>query len=133
MFGHDKQEEYQLFVCNSNMTLVARGVQVIYVNVHYLCTIVCGVALRNFDLLSVDVENIDTPLNLDDLFKGLSWYFPHVNSLKKKRAKGRCYAARLIDLNEYFASFTGVTIYDKIGIHEINEILLNSMPNIWYK
>ena len=59
--------------------------------------------------------------------------FPMWIRLKKMRAKGRCYAARLIDLNEYFASFTGVTIYDKIGIHEINEILLNSMPNIWSK
>ena len=86
LFDHDKQEECLLFVCNFNMTLVARGMQVMYVNVRYLCTIVCGVALRNFDLFSVDVENIDTPLNFDDLFKGLSWYLPHVNSLFKKRA-----------------------------------------------
>ena len=81
LFDHDKQEEYLLFIYNFNMTLVSRGMQVMYVNVRYLCTIVCGVALRNFDLFSVDVENIDTPLNLDDLYIELSWYLPHVNSL----------------------------------------------------
>ena len=46
------------------------------------------------------------------------------NSLKVRR-----YAARLIDLNEYLASFTRATIADKIGVTELNEIILNSMPN----
>ena len=42
----------------------------------YLCTIVCGEALRQFDLLSDDVENADTSLTVDDLLKGLAWYPP---------------------------------------------------------
>ena len=61
-------------------------------------------------------------------------------SFKKKRAMRRCmkkqcslkarrYAARLIDLNEYLASFPGVTIADKIDFNELNAILLNSMHN----
>ena len=36
-------------------------------------------------------------------------------------------------LNEYFASFPGATTTDKIGVTEINEILLKSMPNSWSK
>ena len=42
----------------------------------------------------------------------------------------RC-VARLIDINEYLASFPGVTLTDKIGVTELNRILLNSIPNIW--
>ena len=47
--------------------------------------------------------------------------------------KVRRYAARLIDFNEYLASFQGATMTDKIGITELNEILLNSMPHIFSK
>ena len=47
--------------------------------------------------------------------------------------KVRIYAARLIDLNEYLASFLGAAVYDKIGITELNYILLNSISNSWYK
>ena len=45
----------------------------------------------------------------------------------------RRYGARLIDLNEYLASFPGETLTDKIGVTELNKILLNSMPNILSK
>ena len=45
----------------------------------------------------------------------------------------RRYEVRLIDLNEYLTSFPGATLNDKIGVTEIKEILLNSMPNSWYK
>ena len=45
----------------------------------------------------------------------------------------RCYAARLIDIDKYLASFPEATLTDKICVTEINEILLNSMPNSWYK
>ena len=47
--------------------------------------------------------------------------------------KVRHYVARLIDLNEYLASFPGATMTDTIFVTELNEILLNSMPNIWSK
>ena len=45
----------------------------------------------------------------------------------------RCYAARLIDLHEYLASFPEATLTDNIGVTKLNEILLNSMPKIWSK
>ena len=47
--------------------------------------------------------------------------------------KVRRYAARLIDLNGYLAYFPGATMADKMGITELIEILLNSIPNSWYK
>ena len=47
--------------------------------------------------------------------------------------KVRHYAARLIYLNGYLASFPGATMSNKMGVTESNEILLNSMPNRWYK
>ena len=34
-----------------------------------------GEALRQFDLLSADVKNIETFLDVDYLLKGLAWYF----------------------------------------------------------
>ena len=43
------------------------------------------------------------------------------------------YAKRLLDLNEYLASFLGATMDDKIGVTEINEIILKSIPKIWYR
>ena len=39
------------------------------------------------------------------------------------------YVARLIDLNGYLASFPGSTMADKIGVTELDVIILNSMPN----
>ena len=52
---------------------------------------------------------------------------------KTGRLTAGSYAARLVDINEYLASFPGETLTDNIGITKLNEILLNSMPNSWYK
>ena len=65
---------------------------------------------------------------MDYLFKGLAWYFFAVDLLpKQNHAMRRCmkktrslkvrlFAARLIYLNDYLASFTGVNMTDKIGV-----------------
>ena len=45
----------------------------------------------------------------------------------------RHYEARLIDLNGYLEPFTGATLTAKISVTELNEILINSMPNSWSK
>ena len=37
----------------------------------------------------------------------------------------------MIDLKKYLALFPGETLYNKIGVTELNEILLNSMTNSW--
>ena len=52
---------------------------------------------------------------------------------KPHSLKVRSYATLLIYLNEYLASFPGATMADNMGVTELNEILLNSMPNRWSK
>ena len=54
--------------------------------------------------------------------------------MKKPRSlKLRRYTARLICLNEYLASFPGTAMAQKMGVTELNEIILNSISNIWSK
>ena len=50
---------------------------------------------------------------------------------KPYRLKVRQYAARLIGLNYYLALFPEATLSVKIGVTELNEILLNIMHNRW--
>ena len=45
------------------------------------------------------------------------------------RLKVRRYFARLIDLDEYLASFLGATISDNMVVTDLNEILLSSISN----
>ena len=43
--------------------------------------------------------------------------------------KVRRYVPCLIDMNEYLVSFPGSTLAQKIDVTELNDIILNSMPN----
>ena len=45
------------------------------VKIQYLRTLVHGEALRQFDLLSAEVKDTETPLDVDYPLKGLVWYF----------------------------------------------------------
>ena len=91
LFDYDKPEEFLLSVWDFKMTLVATGTLEIDVKVQYLFTLVRGEVLRQFDLLSDDMENTDTSLTVDYLLKGLAWYFSPVNSLSKQmRAVRHC-------------------------------------------
>ena len=74
LFGHDKPEEFLLFVHNLNTTLADTGTTGMDVNIQYLCTLVRGEALRQCDLLNTDLENTET-LNVDYYIKGLVLYF----------------------------------------------------------
>ena len=145
LFDHDKPQKFILFVRNFQMNLAAMGALETKVKVQYLCMLVRGEALYQFDLLSADMKNTETPLDVDHLVKVLVWHFYPVNSLsKKKRVMRRCmknphrlkvrrYAAGLIYLNEYLISFPGATMADKKVVTELNDILLNRMPNSWSK
>ena len=107
-----------LFVSNFNMTLAASGMLEAGAKYQYLCTIVREEVLFQFDLLSADVE-VTENLNVDYIIRGLSQYFPHVNSMSKQNRAMRlgmekprsqtvtCYAAHLINLNEYLVSLPG--------------------------
>ena len=52
---------------------------------------------------------------------------------KPHELKLRRYSDCLIDLNNYFDVFHGSKLSEKIGMTELNEILLNSMTNSWSK
>ena len=77
---------------------------------------------------------------MDYLLKGLAWYVFPVNSLsKQKRTMCRCikrphslkvrlYAACLICLDEYLASFPGETMADNMGKTGLDKNILNSIP-----
>ena len=60
LFDHVEQEEFLLFIWNFNMTLSEKVTLEMDANIKYLHTLVCGEALRQFDLLSYDVENTET-------------------------------------------------------------------------
>ena len=141
LFDHGEPEEFLLFVQIFQMILADTGTLEMEANVQCLCALVRGEALHQFDLVSSNAKNSETLLDVDYLLKGLACFFFFVNSLlKQKRAMRRCmknarslklrrYAACLVDLNEYLASFLGATMADKMVITELNKFLLNSMPD----
>ena len=127
LFDHGEPEEFLLFIRNFNMNLAATGTLDMDTEIQYIGTLVRREALYKFDLLSDDVENIET-LNVYYYIKGLALYFSPVNSLSKKKRAMRHgmkktdspkvirYAVRLIDLHEYLASFLGATLSDNIDV-----------------
>ena len=44
-----------------------------------------------------------------------------------------CYADHMIYINEYLCLFPVSNVSDKIDETELNEMSLNSMPNVWSK
>ena len=56
-FDHGKPEEFLSFIRNFNMTLAASGTLEMDTNIQYLCTIVHGEVLRQFDLISAGAKN----------------------------------------------------------------------------
>ena len=62
------------------MTHTASGTLATDADIQYLCMLVRGEALHQFDLLYADVENTET-LYVDYSIKCLALYFTPVNSL----------------------------------------------------
>ena len=55
LFDNDDLEEFQLFIRNFSMNLQASGIFAASANIQYLCTLVSGEVLYQFDRLSVEV------------------------------------------------------------------------------
>ena len=72
LFDHGEAEEFILFVQNFNMTLTFTGTLKTDSNIQYICMLVRGEELRQFDLMSSDVTYTDTSLNVDYPLKGLA-------------------------------------------------------------
>ena len=66
------------------MTLQASGKLAASAKIQYLCTLVCGEALRQLDKLSVDI-GIMTTEHLKLIILGLGTYFPPVNTRSKQK------------------------------------------------
>ena len=75
LFNHGKPEGLLLFLRNLQMTLEATGTLDTEAKVQYLCKLFHGEALHQFDLMSADVKNTETPLDVEYILKGLAWYF----------------------------------------------------------
>ena len=75
LFENFDPEEFLLFVRNFNMILAASGTLEAGVKYKYLHTIVRGEEWHQFDLLSAEVEVIET-LNIDYIITGLAKYPP---------------------------------------------------------
>ena len=83
LFENSESEEFLLFVKSFNMTLTQSGALQADAKYQYLRTLVREEVLRQFDLLSADVEGTET-LNIDYIIMGLALYFPPVNYLSKE-------------------------------------------------
>ena len=66
------------------MNLVASGTLDMGARFQYLCTLVNGETLHQFDPLSSDVESMET-LNMEYIIKVLALYSPPVNHLLKQK------------------------------------------------
>ena len=75
LFKNSGPEDFLLFVCNFNMTRKMLGTLQAGANIQYCCMLVHGEVLRQFYMLSVDVEN-STPLTWEDISLGLGTYIP---------------------------------------------------------
>ena len=112
--------------------------------IHYIRTLLCDEAFRQLDILYFEVGST-TMIHLNPIILGLGAYFLTINALPKQKCamhrgmrsprelKVRCYAPHNIDPNEYLAAFHGAKAHEKISETKMNEIILNSMPNIWSK
>ena len=90
LFDHGDPEQFLLFIWNFQMTSAATGMIETEAKAQYLRTLFHGEVLHQFDLISADVENMDTSLNVDYLLKFLAWYFFSVDPLSKQKFAMRC-------------------------------------------
>ena len=83
LFEHGDPETFLLFIRDFNINLTAIETLEVGAKIWYLCTLVRGEALLQFDLLSADVENTET-LNVDNCIKFSVVFFP-VNYISKQK------------------------------------------------
>ena len=80
LLDNGEPEEFLLFISNFNLTLETSGMLLDRVNFQYLCTLVSGEALLQFDTLLYEVE-ITISENLKSIILGFGTYFFPVNAL----------------------------------------------------
>ena len=117
-FDNGNPGEFLLFIHNFKMTLEESVMLGAYTKVKYLCTLVCGGALCQFDFLSAGVEGTNH-LTVETIILGLASYSFPMNSLLEQKCtmrrgmrnpcglKVRHHAARLVTLTSILLCFLG--------------------------
>ena len=107
------------------MNFLESGTMYIGAGIKYLCTLVHGEALCQFDLFSADVEGAK-PLTVETIILGLALFLFPVNFLLKQNCamhhrmsnphslQVRLYAALLVGINKYLVFFPGKTLSGKL-------------------
>ena len=67
-------EEFLVFLQNFKMTLEASGTLASSAKIQYICRVLCGEALHQFDTLCAQVESTNTT-HLNRMILGLGAYF----------------------------------------------------------
>ena len=142
LFDNGKPEEFLLFIWNFQMTLEAKGALAASTKIQYMCTLLCVKSLHKLDTFSFVLGSTTTTyLNCNVLDLG-TYFFLLMSSQKEEKVmrrgmrkpcklKVRRYAAHMIKINEYLDVFLGAKASEKVGDTELNEILLNIIPNFW--
>ena len=140
LFHKGDPEDFWLFVSNFNVNIEALGLLLPGTNMKFLCTLVRGEELRQFDTFSAEVEST-TPEYLMSIILGFGAHFFPVNAISKQNhamrrgmrkpggLKLRHYSSCLIDVNKYLDVFPVSKSSDKICVTELNDFFSNSMLN----
>ena len=84
LFNNGYQEEFLFYVSNFNITPAASGMLGNYMKVQYLCTLVHGESLHQFDSISSDMEGTNH-LTVETILSMFVVYFFPVILLSKKK------------------------------------------------
>ena len=110
----------------------------------FICTMLRGEALREFDVLAGQVGSM-TNGHLKLIKEGLLRYFPPINALTKQECVMRHamkkprdvlfkrFSAQMKELNNYLPLFPVPSAAKKMDPEELNKILLHAVPNSWAK
>ena len=140
LFDNKKLEEFLLFIRNFQNTLKASGTLADITQICYLRALWRGEVLRQLEMLYFKVGSTTTA-DLKHTILCLGMYISPINVVSKKKRvmrrgmrtphglKVRRYAAHMIELIVYLDAFPGAKESDKVGKTELNEIILNGMPN----
>ena len=123
-------------------TLEASGTLTDGANIQYLCMLVRGKVICQIDMCSDEMVSTTSEHLKSTILVLDTYFFPVIGLSKQKRVmqhgmsnpcsfKVRQYADCIIDINNYLAVLYGVNSSDKNFETELNEFLLNNMPNRW--
>ena len=143
-FDDGQPEEFLSLLRNFKIAIDGTGTTTPSGRINYLCMMLCGQALRDFNKLKYQCGGA-TNNHLKLIQEVLHEYFFPINALyKKKRLMRRtlrkpqsmtlkCFAARLTEINKLPPLLTGSDASKKMEMEDLNEIILHAVPNGWAK